>query len=68
MTKPIQWHVQLHAVFKKGSIHLKPTTAAKPMLHLGHCVGYPMRCNFAVSKNVVQNVEHSFVTYAYLSS
>jgi hypothetical protein len=29
-----------------------------PLLHLGNFMGYPTRSNFAVSKNVVQNVEH----------
>ena len=39
-----------------------------PLLHLGQCMGYPMCCNFAVAKNVMQNVEHGFVAYTYLSS
>jgi len=39
-----------------------------PLLHLGQCTGYQMCCNFAVAKNVVQNVEHGFVAYSYLSS
>jgi hypothetical protein len=39
-----------------------------PLLHHGQCMGYPMCCNFAVAKNSLQNVEHSFVAYAYLSS
>ena len=29
-----------------------------PLLHLGQCMGYPICYNFAVAKNVVQNVEH----------
>ena len=28
-------------------------------------MGYPICCNFAVAKNVVQNVEHGFVAYAW---
>jgi hypothetical protein len=38
-----------------------------PLSHLSNFMGYPTR-NFAVSKNVVQNVEHGFVAYAYLCS
>ena len=37
---------------------------AVPLLHLGNFMGYPTRCNFTVTQNVVQNVEHSFVTYS----
>ena len=39
-----------------------------PLLYLRQCMGYPMCSNFAVAKNVVQNVEHGFVAYAYLGS
>ena len=35
-----------------------------PLLHLGNFKGYPSRCKFAVTQNVVQNVEHSFMTYS----
>ena len=34
---------------------------AVPLLHLGNFMRFPMRWRFAVSQNVVQNVEHSFV-------
>ena len=32
------------------------------LLLLGNFMGYPTRCKFAVTQNVVQNVEHNFVT------
>ena len=34
------------------------------LLHLGNFMGYLTRCRFAVTHNVVKNVEHSFVTYS----
>ena len=37
---------------------------AVPLLLLGNFIMYPMRCKFVVTQNVVQNVEHSFVTYS----
>ena len=37
---------------------------AVPLLQLGNFMGYPTRRKFAVTQNVVQNVEHSFVTYS----
>ena len=37
---------------------------AVPLLHLWNFMGYPMRCKFSVTQNVVQNVEHSFETYS----
>ena len=33
------------------------------LLHLWNFLGYPIRCKFGVSQNIVQNVELSFVTY-----
>ena len=38
---------------------------AVSLLHLGNFIGYPKLWKFAVTRNVVQNVEHSFVTYSY---
>ena len=37
---------------------------ALPLLHLGNVMEYPTSYKFAVTQNVVQNVEHSFVTYS----
>ena len=37
---------------------------AVPLLHLENFMGYPTRRSFAVTQNVVQNVEPSFVTYS----
>ena len=39
---------------------------AVPLLHVGNLMGYPTRCKFEVTQNVVQNVKHSFVTYSWL--
>ena len=36
------------------------------LMHLGNFMGYPTRCKFAVTHNIVQNVERSFVTYSRL--
>ena len=36
---------------------------AVPLLHLGNFMGYPTRCKFGVSQNVMKNMEHSSVTY-----
>ena len=36
---------------------------AVPLFLLGNFMEYPKSCKFAVTKNIVQNVEHSFVTY-----
>ena len=33
-------------------------------VHLWNFMAYPTRCKFAVTQNVMQNVEHSFVTYS----
>ena len=37
---------------------------AVPLLYLRNFMGYPTCCKFVVTQDVVQNVEHSFVTYS----
>ena len=37
---------------------------AVPLLHIGNFMGYPTRCKFVVTQNVVQDIEHIFVTYS----
>ena len=45
-----------------GELSMLCDCIAVPLLNLGNFMGNPKRCRFAVTQNVVKNMEHSFMT------